>query len=248
MIRFSWQWLILFLLIISLTLNFFLFQQLETVSLRLNYLNLFPVYLKRYPPQEETEKVAQTRVVFFGDSRSEQWKAPELEGFEFINRGISGETSGQSYLRFRDHINNLKPDLIVMQLGVNDLRMKPLPSMTYQEVIDNCQENIIKIIEEAQKLGATIILTTIFPFADGSIPWQWRLTWPTLNEMEMGIKSVNQFILNLEQLPSVIILDAANLLQENGKVKPQYARDLLHLNRQGYKRLNTELIKQLKSS
>ncbi|MGK7931399.1 MAG: SGNH/GDSL hydrolase family protein [Microcystaceae cyanobacterium] len=251
MFKLSWQWFILFLVIISLSLNLFLFQKLETTLLTLNKLNLYPVYLRRYPTQLEEETTEknnpQVRVVFFGDSRSEQWTSPQLDGFEFINRGISGETSGQSYLRFRDHINYLKPNIIVMQLGVNDLRMKPLPPMTYQQVINNCQDNIIKIVEEAKSIGATVIVTTVFPLAEGAIPWRWRLTWPTLKEMEQGINSVNQFIRNSEQLQPIYILDAGFLLEANGKVKAQYARDLLHLNRQGYKRLNQALIKQLQS-
>lgn len=123
--------------------------------------------------------------------------------------------------------------------------MKPLPPLTYQQVINNCQENLVNIIEEAKQTQATVILTTIFPLAEGSIPWQLQLTWPTLSEMENAINTINQYILTSEKFQSIMILDAAQILQNQGKIKPEYAKDLLHLNQKGYDRLNQELVKYL---
>jgi lysophospholipase L1-like esterase len=130
-------------------------------------------------------------------------------------------------------------------VGANDLRMKPLPPLTYQQIINNYQDNLVKIVEEAKQIKATVILTTIFPLAEGSIPWQWRLTWPTLSEMENAINTINQFIRTSDKFQSIMILDAAQILQNQGKIKPEYARDLLHLNQKGYDRLNQELVKFL---
>ncbi len=252
MLKFLWRYLILALLIISLVFNFWLFKKLNFAYLKINDLNVNPVNLKYYPTSD-LDKTAETtkdkiRVVFFGDSRSEQWLSPTLRGFEFINRGIGGETTGQSYLRFQDHISYLKPNIIVVQFGVNDLRMKPLPAIPYQDIVINCQNNVLKIIQKAEKISAKVIVTTLFPLADQPLPQQWLVTWASLPEIEAGIQSVNQFIYTLTSLKNVSVLDAYTLLQESGKVKKEYARDLLHLNQKGYELLNQKLIQLLKTS
>ena len=60
--------------------------------------SLNPLSVKRYSydkiPKVGTEN--KTKVVVFGDSRVVEWAKPELQEFQFINRGISGQTSAQN--------------------------------------------------------------------------------------------------------------------------------------------------------
>lgn len=62
-------------------------------------------------------------VVFFGDSITEYWAAADPTFFTGgrINRGISGQTSQQLVLRFRQDVLGLRPKIVVMQAGVNDI-------------------------------------------------------------------------------------------------------------------------------
>src|SRR5262249_19302529 len=65
----------------------------------------------------------QPRVVFMGDSITEFWKLahPEFFADNFIDRGISGQTTGQMLLRFRQDVIALKPAVVHIMAGTNDV-------------------------------------------------------------------------------------------------------------------------------
>jgi lysophospholipase L1-like esterase len=72
----------------------------------------------------ELRKQAPTasRIVMFGDSITEFWPYPHLDGFELINRGIAGQNSSQMLLRFQDDVVSLSANYVVILCGTNDLR------------------------------------------------------------------------------------------------------------------------------
>ncbi|WP_245602636.1 SGNH/GDSL hydrolase family protein [Gloeothece verrucosa] len=198
--------------------------------------------------QSSLEQV-QPIVVFFGDSRAAAWTTPNLKTFKFINRGIGGQTSAQTLLRFDAQVRDLSPDIIVLQVGVNDLRMIPYPPKTRQDIIRNCQQNIEKIINKAQSIGATVIITTIFPLAKEEIPFNLKWVWEEADQIAQGIDEVNHYIRALEQPPNLKVFDAYKILEKQGKVQETYAEDLLHINAEGYKQLNqklTQLFQEIK--
>ncbi|HBL10998.1 MAG TPA: GDSL family lipase [Cyanobacteria bacterium UBA11162] len=242
--------LISVLFLVSASLNLFLIQQLREYYLFINAVSLDPLNFQRYPNYEEASleqnllETNKTRVVIFGDSRSQAWRNPELNNFEFINRGISGETSSQAFLRFDYHVSYLKPQVIVVQVGGNDLRMLPLPPKERKDIVENCKANIRKIAEKSQDLGSTVILTTIFPLGKRNLPLKDRFRWPNLSDIDKDIEDVNSYIRSLEN-KDVIIFDAYAVLEENGKTKNAYTKDLLHINSAGYEALNRELVEIL---
>src|SRR5437868_3574527 len=62
------------------------------------------------------------RVVFFGDSITDMWNLAEyFPGKSYINRGISGQTTPQMLLRFRQDVINLGPKVVVILAGTNDI-------------------------------------------------------------------------------------------------------------------------------
>jgi lysophospholipase L1-like esterase len=181
-------------------------------------------------------------VVFFGDSRAVAWPAIANIPFEFANRGINGQTTDQVLGRLSAHVASLSPQIVVVQVGVNDLRdIAEFPNQS-QNIVNNCKQNIQKIVDRlTQELQATVILSTIFPTSE--LSQSVRAYWP--EEADRAIIEINQFIKSLKS-DRVIILDAATLLaDESGKVRPIYSRDILHLNNQGYTMLNEELLKIL---
>ena len=115
------------------------------------------------------------RVILFGDSRIQQWKnLPELEGFEFINRGIGGETTAQLRIRFKPDVLALKPDVVILQLGINDLVLlgaAPNSALVLlgvapnldTAVIQHCQDNLKVLVEKLTKQAIEVILLTIIP-------------------------------------------------------------------------------------
>jgi lysophospholipase L1-like esterase len=220
-------------------LNLVLYRQAKQYYLEINQTRLDPLGLDYYPTDLQRPKAPNTlRVVFFGDSRAEGWTAPPLPGYEFINRGISSQTSTQSLQRFAAQVNSLKPDIVVIQLGVNDLKTVALFPEQQAEIIANCQANIRQIVTASRQLGAVVIISTIFPI--GNVP---PPRWPVWSEaIDQAVRTVNADIATLAS-DRVLIFDTASLLADaQGKVRPKYSADELHLNESGYVVLNQKLV------
>jgi len=230
------------ILVLSLVLNYFLFTRGKQYYLQLNELRLDPLglsYFTNITPANSGSPL----VVFFGDSRAANWPSPNDEKFEFLNRGIGSQTTVQVLERFDAHIAPLMPKIIVIQVGINDLKTIPLFPEDRETIVTNCKNNIQQIVDKSLSLGATVILTTIFPI--GEVPIERRPFWS--EEVGQSINDVNSYIRSLEA-DKVIILDAYPfLLGTNGKIKPEYCYDLLHLTDAGYIRLNEELVPLLQN-
>ena len=235
----------LLVLIVSITLNIFLYARLRKYYTSLYAVELDPLGLSYYQnifEQEKPDHELQT-VVFFGDSRAAQWPSPDIDGFWFVNRGIGNQTSAQIANRFDEHVEPLQPDVILLQLGINDLKTMPLFPERKEEIISNCKLNIQQIVHRSLKLDSIVVVSTIFPI--GTIPWERRLVWS--NDIDRAVIEVNEYILSLSA-ENVIIFDAAEVLSDaNGKMQQEYSYDELHLNEAGYTALNLEFVKLLDS-
>lgn len=181
-------------------------------------------------------------VVLVGDSRAAAWPAPEgLTGFSFVNRGVNGHTAVQTQQRFAQHIAPLQPDIVVIQVGINDLHAIAVLSDDKEAIIRGCQETIAALVKQSQDAGATVILTTIIPAQFPTLAD--RLVWS--DEVETAVHTVNTFI-RAQQTDGVVILDAQALLADkNGRLASQYATDFLHVNEPGYAILNETLVQLL---
>lgn len=232
-------------LITSLTLNIFLFTQLKKYYKLLYASELDPIGLAYTFQDSAPPNHDKPVVVFFGDSRAAQWIAPQLEGFTFLNRGIGNQTSAQVALRFEEHIQPLKPDIIILQVCINDLKNIPLFPKHREQIIADCENNIDTIIKQSATLNATVILTTVFP-TSGKVPIRRIPVWSS--DIYRAIDEVNAYIRSY-QADNVIIFDAANILAgPEGHTQKQFALDLLHLNSSGYDALNAELVKVLEDA
>lgn len=75
----------------------------------------------------------ENRVVFMGDSITEDWRLEKwFPGKPYINRGISGQTSPQMLVRFRQDVINLKPKVVLILAGTNDIMENTGPMTTEQ--------------------------------------------------------------------------------------------------------------------
>jgi lysophospholipase L1-like esterase len=111
------------------------------------------------------------RVVFMGDSITEGWRntakppAPEMGAFfigkPYINRGISGQTTPQMLVRFRDDVIALKPAAVVLLAGTNDLA-----GNTGEMTLAAIEENIATMSELARLHGIRVVLISVLPVAE----------------------------------------------------------------------------------
>ena len=229
----------------SIVLNCFLYKQGRQYYLELNAARLDPLGMNYYSTAVAPAKLLDpelTTVVFFGDSRAANWPSPDLEGFEFTNRGIGAQTSAQAAGRFGHHVKPLQPQLIVVQVGINDLKTIPLFPERKESIIRNCEENIQQIVRWSIDMGAEVVLTTIFPI--GEVTMERKPFWS--NDVAVAVETVNEYIHSLAG-EDVVVFDAfAVLVGDDGAIDPEYSQDLLHLNVAGYARLNSELVKTLR--
>jgi lysophospholipase L1-like esterase len=224
--------------------NFLLYNQAKKYYFELNQTRLDPLGLSYYPANsKEVPRAQPSLVVFFGDSRAASWTAPNISGYEFINRGIDAQTSVQTIDRFSYHVRPLKPDVVIVQVGINDLKTIALFPERREPIVANCQANIKRIIEESKNLGAVVIVTTIFPV--GNVPLVRKPFWS--DEIDRSIKEVNAYIATLAD-DQTIVFDAFSILSNSqGLMLEKYGADELHLNEQGYVILNEKLVQLINS-
>jgi len=126
-------------------------------------------YLARYAQANAALAPApkHPRVIFMGDSITENWAkmAPALFTGEQIGRGISGQTSPQMLLRFRQDVIDLHPAVVQIMAGTNDIAGNTGPMTAAQT-----QDNIRSMVELAHAHGIRVILASIPP-AD-QFPWK----------------------------------------------------------------------------
>jgi lysophospholipase L1-like esterase len=117
--------------------------------------------LTRY--REVNHSVGQVDVVFMGDSITDSWAQPRFAdnffpGKKYAGRGISGQTTPQMLLRFRQDVLALKPKAVVILAGTNDIAGNTGP-MTDEEIEGNLQS----MSELAANAGVKVILSSIMP-------------------------------------------------------------------------------------
>jgi lysophospholipase L1-like esterase len=107
----------------------------------------------------------ENRVVFMGDSITEGWHfdGPQgsFPGKPYINRGISGQTTPQMVLRFRQDVIALKPKVVVILAGTNDIAGNTGP-MTLEQT----EDNLASMTELAMVNHIRVVLCSVLPAFD----------------------------------------------------------------------------------
>lgn len=227
-------------LILSLLANFFLVRANEEYFKQVSAVRLDPPGLKFYATQRAVPPPQNRPVVaFFGDSRALMWALPKgLPNAELRDLGVGNQTTAQVLLRFDDDVARLKPKVVVLEAGVNDLKtIAEFPSAK-RETIETCKSNLARLVAKARKIDASVVLVTVFAIGDVSI-WR-RPFWSS--EIGPAVDEVNRFVRTLGQ-DGVVVLDADPILDDaRGKIDPRYQYDFLHLAPAGYAALNERLV------
>lgn len=165
------------------------------------------------------------RVVFMGNSITEGWVNihPEFFGGKFyFNRGISGQTTPQMLLRFRADVIKLKPKVVVILAGTNDIAGNTGPS-----TIEMIEDNLISMAQLAKANDIKVILCSVLPVFD--YPWK-----PGL-EPAPKIIALNKLIKAYAAKSGAIYLDFFTpMVDERNGLKAAYTADGVHPNEAGY--------------
>src|SRR6202789_3672901 len=167
------------------------------------------------------------RGVFYGDSITDGWgrgpgRGVFFPGKPYVNRGISGQTTPQMVVRFRQDVVDLHPAAVVILAGTNDVAGNTGP-MTPEMTEDNFRS----MIDLAKANGIRVIVASITPAAD--YPWRKGLA------PAQKIKSLNSWLQGYCVNHSVTYLDYWTALAgEDGGMKPGLSFDGVHPNAEGY--------------
>jgi lysophospholipase L1-like esterase len=122
--------------------------------------------LTRYG-SENTElrsKPGEDRVVFLGDEITENWGTgarPFFRGKPYLNRGIARQTTAQMLVRFRQDVIDLKPSVVIIQAGTNDIASVMGPSTE-----GTMAEHFMSMVELAKLHGIRVVVASVTPVCD----------------------------------------------------------------------------------
>ncbi len=166
------------------------------------------------------------RVVFMGDSITEGWKiegaGSMFPGKPYINRGISGQTTPQMLVRFRQDVIRLKPRAVVILAGTNDLAGNTGP-MTLEQT----EDNLASMADLAARNGIGVVLCSVTPAFD--FPWQ-----PGLDPAPK-IVALNKWIKDYATQKGFVYVDYYGALADaRGGLPANLSHDGVHPNPAGY--------------
>ena len=177
------------------------------------------------------------RVVFMGNSITEGWLSIRPEFFvnkPYVNRGISGQTTPQMLLRFRQDVIHLKPSIVVILAGINDIAQNTGPS-----TIEMIANNIISMAELAKANHINVIICSVLPAFD--FPWREGLK-PA--EKVIKLNALLKSYSNKNKLEYVDYYSA--MVNDSHGLKKELGEDGIHPNKIGYLIMEPILEKAIK--
>ncbi len=166
------------------------------------------------------------RVVFMGDSITEGWHfdGPEgsFPGKPYINRGISGQTSPQMLVRFRQDVIELQPKVVVILAGTNDVAGNTGP-MTLEQT----EDNLASMADLATVNHIRVVLCSVLPAVD--------FRWAPGLEPAPKIVALNAWIKSYAAEKGYVYVDYHSAMKDQRDgLPPNLSKDGVHPTAAGY--------------
>ncbi|PWT93753.1 MAG: capsular biosynthesis protein [Blastocatellia bacterium] len=196
--------------------------------------------LARY--RDENAKVTapaknEERVVFMGDSITDGWHSPANGGFfpgkPYFNRGISGQTTPQMLIRFRPDVLALKPKVVVILAGTNDIAGNTGPT-----TLEAIEDNLVSMAELAREQGIRVVFASLLPVSDYESRNGQQII-QTVRRPPEKIIALNKWMKDYVEKNHLTYLDYFSaMVDAKGFFKDELSNDGLHPNAQGYAVMN----------
>ncbi|MCE5311126.1 MAG: GDSL-type esterase/lipase family protein [Acidobacteriales bacterium] len=168
------------------------------------------------------------RVVFFGDSITDSWRLNEyFPERDFVNRGISGQVTGEMLGRFKADVIDLKPAAVIILAGTNDIgRQVPLTTI---------QNNLSMIADLAVAHKIKPIFATLLPVSDYHKNVDPNFA-QTRRRPPTQIRSLNDWLIGFTREHGFVYLDYfSKMVDSSGMLRTDLSDDGLHPNAAGYR-------------
>ena len=179
----------------------------------------------------------ENKVVFLGNSITEGWFKADKRFFtdnNFIGRGISGQTSSQLLLRFRQDVIDVSPTAVVIHIGTNDIAENTGP---YDE--NYTMGNIKSMVELARVNNIEVILTSVLP----SIKFEWNRKLGNRSDM---ILNLNERIKKYALEEKITYVDYHSAMKnDNNGMNSQFSEDGVHPTPKGFEIMKSLLLPSL---
>ena len=191
--------------------------------------------------EKDNVKVKSTNTVpsavFMGDSITEGWFSTDPKFFtdnNFVGRGISGQTTSQMLLRFREDVINLKPKKVIILAGTNDIAENSGP-ISLEKVFGN----IVSMAELAKANKIEVVICSVLPAYE--FPWRKGI------EPAKKVIALNKVLKNFAQKNHLIYVDYHTPLKDDKNGLPtEIAEDGIHPTKLGYAKMEGILMNILK--
>ena len=196
--------------------------------------------LKKYAAENKKLKpkaAREQRVVFMGNSITEFWKSDRtFFNSIYLNRGISAQTTDQMLFRFQQDVIALKPTIVVILGGINDIAQNNGP-VTLEQTFKNIKA--MALLAKNNKIR--VILCSVLPAYD----FYWR---PGLQPAGKIIK-LNKMIREYSVKNKIEYVDYHfAMVDKRGGLKEAYTKDGVHPNVEGYKVMEPLIEKAIKGT
>ena len=183
----------------------------------------------KYYDQKNLDLLSDNRgnkIVFMGDSITEGWAEIKPEFFlneNYVNRGIGGQTTPQMLVRFRQDVIDLKPKVVVILAGTNDIAGNTGPSS-----VKMITDNLFTMSDIALQNNVKVVLCSILPVF--KYPWNEKIIEPFKIIININ-KILKKYALN----NNIYYIDYYSHMVDNRPgLKLKYTTDEVHLNKVGY--------------
>lgn len=171
------------------------------------------------------------RVVFMGDSITDGWKlASYFPSKPYVNRGISGQTTPQMLIRFRPDVIALKPQVVVILAGTNDIAGNTGPM-----ALEDIEGNLASMFELARANGIRVVIASVLPVSDYEKNRDGKPINQTTRRPPDKIRALNEWIKKYATQYDLTYLDYFSaMVDDKGFLKEELSNDGLHPNDKGY--------------
>lgn len=187
---------------------------------------------------ESNKTVAKgSKAVFMGNSITEGWINQRPDFFknnQFISRGISGQTTSQMLVRFRNDVLELNPKNVVILAGTNDIAQNNGYISN-----ENIVSNIASMCELAKLHKINVVICSVLPAT--IYPWKKEIDAVT------NIRELNKLLKDYAKKNKITYVDFYEKMKDSRNGLPkEYTSDEVHVTPKGYEVMEALLLPNLK--